>query len=66
MTNDSMPHFFTLRFLSPSEEFSPLLPFLKFELKNSKWNGKVLKSGVSQLKAKQHFLRGSSRKRREK
>jgi hypothetical protein len=33
--------------LSPSKEFSPHLAILKFELKNLRWDGRVLEKGVS-------------------
>jgi hypothetical protein len=42
-------------FLSPPAEFSSRFLFLKFQLKNSEWGGKVLESGVSQREVKQPF-----------
>jgi len=58
MTNDSRTPDFTLRFLSPPAEFSWRSRFLKFELKNSEWGGKVSEKGISQQRVKQHFSPG--------
>jgi len=55
MINDSIARFFPLLFLSPPAEFPMRLTFLKFELKNFRWDGKVLVDRVSQSKVQQHF-----------
>jgi hypothetical protein len=66
MTNDPMPPVFASLFFSRAVEFSSRLAFLKFELKNLEWDGKVLKSGVSRLKVQQHVSPCPSKKRSKK